>query len=85
MSQKIHQLIFDGLLRIDDSLRYVTDGGLAERLENPEPTIWVATLRKGVRFHDGHELTAADVVYTFRTILDPDSRSPHRGAFRGLR
>jgi len=45
----------------------------------------VATLRKGVRFHDGHELTSADVVYTFRTILDPDSRSPHRGAFRGLK
>jgi peptide/nickel transport system substrate-binding protein len=83
-SQKIHQLIFDGLLRIDDSLRYVTDGGLAERLDNPDPTTWVATLRKGVRFHDGHELTAADVVYTFRTILAPESRSPHRGAFRGL-
>ena len=84
-SQKIHQLIFDGLLRIDDRLRYVTEGGLAERLENPEPTTWVVTLRKGVRFHDGHELTAADVLYTYNTILDPASRSPHRGAFRGLR
>ena len=83
-SQKLHQLIFDGLLRIDDSLRYVTDGGLAERLDNPDPTTWVATLRKGVRFHDGRELTAADVVYTFTSILDPESRSPHRGAFRGL-
>ena len=83
-SQKLHQLIFDGLLRIDDSLRYVTDGGLAERLDNPEPTTWVATLRRGVRFHDGRELTAADVVYTYTSILDPESRSPHRGAFRGL-
>ena len=83
-SQKIHQLIFDGLLRIDDGLRYVTEGGLAERLENPAPTTWVVTLRKGVRFHDGHELTAADVLHTFNTILDPASRSPHRGAFRGL-
>jgi peptide/nickel transport system substrate-binding protein len=83
-SQKLHQLIFDGLLRIDDGLRYVTDGGLAERLENPAPTTWVVTLRKGVRFHDGRELTAADVLHTFNTILDPASRSPHRGAFRGL-
>jgi peptide/nickel transport system substrate-binding protein len=84
-SQKVHQLIFDGLLRIDDHLQYVTEGGLAERLENPEPTTWVVTLRKGVRFHDGHELNADDVLYTYRTILDPASRSPHRGAFRGLR
>ena len=83
-SQKVHQLVFDGLLRIDDGLRYVTEGGLAERLENPEPRTWVVTLRKGIRFHDGHELTADDVLYTFRTILDPASRSPHRGAFRGL-
>jgi peptide/nickel transport system substrate-binding protein len=84
-SQKLHQLIFDGLLRIDDGLRFTPTGGLAERLENPEPTSYVVTLRKGVRFHDGRELTAADVVHTFRSILDPESRSPHRGAIRGLK
>ncbi len=83
-SQKIHQLIFDGLLRIDDGLRFTTEGALAENLSQPDPTTYVIALRKGVRFHDGHELTAADVVHTFRTILDPASRSPHRGAFRGL-
>jgi peptide/nickel transport system substrate-binding protein len=83
-SQKVHQLIFDGLLRIDDGLRFTTEGALAEDLSQPDPTTYVVSLRKGVRFHDGHELTAADVVDTFRTILDPASRSPHRGAFRGL-
>jgi peptide/nickel transport system substrate-binding protein len=83
-SQKIHQLIFDGLLRIDDGLRFTTEGALAEELAQPDPTTYVIALRKGVRFHDGHELTATDVVHTFRTILDPASRSPHRGAFRGL-
>jgi peptide/nickel transport system substrate-binding protein len=83
-SQKIHQLIFDGLLRIDDNLQFTPAGGLAEQLENPDPTTYVVKLRKGVRFHDGRELTSADVLHTYRTILDPDSRSPHRGAFRGL-
>jgi len=29
-------------------------------------------LREGVKFHDGHELTAADVIYTFERNLDPD-------------
>jgi peptide/nickel transport system substrate-binding protein len=84
-SQKLHQLMFDGLLMIGDDLRVTTDGALAERLDNPDPTIYVVTLRRGVRFHDGHELTAADVLHTFRTILDPESGSPHRGAYRGLR
>jgi peptide/nickel transport system substrate-binding protein len=38
---------------------------------NKNATLWTITLRKGVRFHDGSELTADDVIYTFRRILDP--------------
>lgn len=30
---------------------------------------WTFTLRSGVRFHDGAELTAEDVVYSFRRVL----------------
>ncbi len=41
-------------------------------------------LREGVRFHDGHELTSEDVVYTFTSMLDPVFASPYRGAFRDL-
>jgi peptide/nickel transport system substrate-binding protein len=41
-------------------------------------------LREGIRFHDGHELTSADVVFTFTSMLDPAFASPYRGAFRDL-
>jgi peptide/nickel transport system substrate-binding protein len=83
VSQNAHQLIFSGLMRVDEHLKIVPD--VAERLDNPEPTVYVATLRKGVRFHDGHELTAADVVYTFRSIFDPTFATPYRGALRMLK
>lgn len=33
---------------------------------------WTAKLRPGVRFHDGREVSADDVVATFRRILDPN-------------
>jgi peptide/nickel transport system substrate-binding protein len=81
-SQKADQLIFNGLMAFDEHLRIVPD--LAERLDNPDPTTYIVTLRKNVRFHDGHELTSADVVYTYRSLLDPALRSPLGGANRML-
>src|SRR5205814_2386786 len=83
VSQNIHQVMFNGVMKIDEHLKVVPD--LAERLDNPEPTVYVATLRRGVHFHDGHELTSSDVVYTFRSLLDPLMITPYRGALRDLK
>ncbi|MFE0206026.1 ABC transporter substrate-binding protein [Streptomyces sp. NPDC058985] len=62
--------IFDGLLARDTGLKLkpalaaalpkIADGGLT----------YTYTLRKGVKFSDGEPLTAQDVVYTYRTVLD---------------
>ena len=68
-SQKAHQLLYNSLVRIDSSLRVVPD--LAESLERPDPLTYVAKIRRGVRFHNGRELTAEDVAYTFRSLIDP--------------
>ena len=38
----------------------------------------------GVRFHDGREMTSADVAYTFRRFLDPAFVSGKKGAYRDL-
>jgi peptide/nickel transport system substrate-binding protein len=83
VSQYANQLMFDGLMTFDAQLRVAP--GLAERLENPEPTTYVVSLRHGVVFHDGHELTSADVVFTFRSLLEPDFVTPYKGAFRLLK
>lgn len=79
-SQKIHQLLYNHLVRIDDNLQVVPE--LAETLTNPEPTKYVATLRRGVRFHDGRELTARDVAFTFGSLIDPNFVSARKGAYR---
>lgn len=36
---------------------------------------WIFRLREGVRFHDGREMTSADVVASFRRMVRPDSPS----------
>jgi peptide/nickel transport system substrate-binding protein len=39
---------------------------LATRWSATSPTVWRFELRRGVRFHDGRPLTAADVVFSFQ-------------------
>lgn len=81
-SQKLHDLIYDNLVTLDENLRVVPR--LAEHLEHPDPFTYVAFLRRGVRFHDGHQLTADDVVYTYGFMLDPAFVSAKKGAYREL-
>ena len=54
---------------------------LAERWDTPNPTTYVFHLRRGVKFHDGSELTAEDVKYTFDIVLDPKGPAFWRGNF----
>jgi len=80
-SQKVQQLIFSTLMRIDDNLKIAPE--LAESLEQPDPVTYIARLRRGVKFQNGRELTANDVLYTFRSLIDPDFRG-RTAAYRQL-
>ena len=81
-SQRLHQLMFSSLLRIDDNLRNVPD--LATRFEMQDPQTYIAEIPPGVRFHDGREMTSEDVAYTFRRFLDPALVSGRKGAYSAL-
>ena len=83
VSTRLHYLIFSRLLTVDDQLRVTS--GLATRWEMPDDRTYIVHLRRGVRFHDGRELTSADVVYTFESFLDPSFVSGWKGAYRLLR
>ena len=82
ISQRIGQLIFRPLVDWGDDLR--VHPLLAETYDNPDAVTYVFHLRRGVKFHDGHELTSTDVVYTFAPFLDPNFISPMKGAYRQL-
>src|SRR5262245_55142327 len=60
---RINELVFNGLATIDQNLEPQPD--LAEKIDQPDPQTYVFTLRKGVKFHDGSELTADDVKATY--------------------
>jgi peptide/nickel transport system substrate-binding protein len=47
-------------------------------------SVWTFRLRRGVRFHDGREMRAEDVVATFDRLCDPAGASNALSVFRGL-
>ena len=54
--------VFDALTRVDENARLIP--GLAESWRAVDPTTWEFKLRRGVKFHDGSELTAEDVIFS---------------------
>src|SRR5215471_13769087 len=65
--------VFDALTHVDADARLMP--GLAVSWRALNPTTWEFKLRRGVRFHDGAELTAADVVFsTERTRSVPNGQ-----------
>ncbi|MFG2620794.1 ABC transporter substrate-binding protein [Streptomyces sp. NPDC048507] len=61
-----------------------TEPGLAQKASNPDPTTWVYDLRPGVRFHDGNEMTADDVVFSLGRQMDPDNAAAWAQVFQNV-
>lgn len=78
-SQYLDSLIFSGLVQRDAQMNLQPD--LAERWDIPNPLTYIFHLRRGVRFHNGQPLVAADVKYTFDSILSGAVKTPKRGTF----
>lgn len=45
---------------------------------------WIFNLRKGIKFHNGKELTSADVLYTLNRHRDPALHSPTLPLMKGI-
>ncbi|MDP2706471.1 MAG: ABC transporter substrate-binding protein, partial [Burkholderiales bacterium] len=59
--------VFDALTRVDERARLIP--GIATSWRAVDATTWEFKLRKGVKFHDGSELTAADVAFSLERPL----------------
>jgi peptide/nickel transport system substrate-binding protein len=51
---------------------------------NSDGSVWTFRLRRGVKFHNGVEMRAEDVVASFDRLSDPESVSNALSVFRGL-
>jgi peptide/nickel transport system substrate-binding protein len=64
--------VMEGLTKRDKDLKIIP--GLAERWEIVDPLKWRFYLRKGVKFHNGEDFTAEDVVFSLDRMRSPGSQ-----------
>ena len=68
VSTSVNSEIFSGLTNFSREGRLIPD--LADYWTNPDDLTWEIFLKKGVKFHDGTELTAKDVEFSLVTVPD---------------
>lgn len=57
---------------------------LAESWSQPQPTVYLFKLRRNVTFHDGTPFTSADVLSSFKRIMDPQTKATRQKEYEEL-
>jgi peptide/nickel transport system substrate-binding protein len=70
--------VYEGLAAYSANLELIP--ALAQSWETTSPTTWVFKLRKGVKFHNGNDFTADDVIFSWKRTLTDGSDQKVRGS-----
>ncbi len=82
-SGEIAGWIFNGLVKFDKNAKIV--GDLAKNWKFENNTTLVFNLRKGVKWHDGKEFTADDVLFTYNLLNSKKITTPYSSDFKEVK
>jgi len=80
-SHEVCSLIYNGLVKYDKDYNIVGDLAKSWEIKDGGKKI-IFHLRKGVKWHDGAPFTASDVMFTYKTIIDPSTPTAYAGRYK---
>ncbi|WP_241657785.1 peptide-binding protein [Anaerobacillus alkaliphilus] len=83
-SSDVIDLLFAGLVRSNENLEIIPHIAVDYPEVSEDGLEWIYTLHQGVKFHDGTELTAEDVEFTYNIFKNPDYTGPRAGSFSNV-
>lgn len=82
-SVRVYALLYDSLTKLDENMNIVPN--LAEKWEiAPDGKTITMFLHKGVKFHNGKDMTADDVKFSFERIMNPDTGAIAKSYFASV-
>ncbi|SDI39427.1 ABC transporter substrate-binding protein [Alteribacillus bidgolensis] len=76
LTEAMHINMFNYLFMRNDETGEI-EPDLVDKYENKDDLTWNMTLKEGVTFHNGDELTAEDVKYTLERVIKDESLTEH--------
>ena len=76
--------VYDALMDWDPNHKLVMT--LADSYEpNTDGSVWTVKLKSGLTFHNGKSVTADDVIYSYKRIMDPKTAAPGASTLSALK
>lgn len=84
VDRDLTELVFSGLMKYDIQGKLIPD--LAQEYQiKEEGKIFEVRLRENIFWHDNERFTPEDVIFTIKTIQNPDYKSPLRADWLGVK
>ncbi len=72
--------VLEGLFRMSPDGSEVENALAEDYSVSDDGLVWTFMIREGAKFHNGRQVTAADIKYTFERVLNPETKSPKAGS-----
>src|SRR5438034_11600505 len=81
-SGRAFDLIYSGLVKVTPNFDYAPD--LAEKWETPDDKTIVFHLNPKAKFHNGQPVKAADVKWTYDSLMDPNFTTSKKSGYAAV-